>query len=67
MPVCFNANRQSNEFPANAIIAASVRMKSRRGFTCFYLAEKVAQARKDVDDIFGRHGRLREQMLEQAA
>ncbi len=33
IPVCFSANRQSREFPANAIIAASVRMKSRAGFT----------------------------------
>jgi hypothetical protein len=28
IPVCFSANRQSREFPANAIIASRVRMKS---------------------------------------
>jgi hypothetical protein len=36
MLVCVNANRQSNELLANAIIARSVRMKSRVGFTAFY-------------------------------
>ena len=36
MLVCFNANRQSNELLANAIIAKSVRMRSRVGFTVFY-------------------------------
>src|SRR5258707_3947343 len=33
MLVCFSAARQSNELPANAIIANSVRMKIRAGFT----------------------------------
>ena len=35
MLVCFSANRQSREFPANAIIASSVRVKIRVGFTAF--------------------------------
>jgi hypothetical protein len=35
MLVCFSANRQSSELLANAIIASSVRMKSRAGGT-FY-------------------------------
>ena len=38
MLVCFNANRQSNELLAKAIIAKRVRMKSRVGFTAFYRA-----------------------------
>ena len=33
MLVCFSAARQSNELPANAIIANSVRTKIRAGFT----------------------------------
>jgi len=33
--VCLSASRQSREFPANAIIAISVRMKIRVGFTAF--------------------------------
>jgi len=36
IPVCFSANRQSREFPANAIMAASVRMKSRAGFIVYF-------------------------------
>jgi hypothetical protein len=32
VPVCFSANRQRREFPAKAIIAISVRMKSRVDF-----------------------------------
>ncbi len=35
MLVCFSANRQSREFPANAIIATSVRMKICAGFIAF--------------------------------
>ena len=31
--VCFSAARQSSEFPANAIIASNVKIKSRIGFT----------------------------------
>ena len=33
MLVCFSANRQSTEFPANAAIAVRVRMKIRVGVT----------------------------------
>jgi hypothetical protein len=38
--VCFSASRQSREFPANAVIATNVRMKTRvaftrQSFTCF--------------------------------
>lgn len=33
MRVCLSADRQSREFPANAIIAIAVRMKRREGFT----------------------------------
>jgi hypothetical protein len=33
IPVSFSANRQSREFPANAIIASTVKMKSRAGST----------------------------------
>jgi hypothetical protein len=29
MLVCFRANRQSREFPANAVMVTSVRMKTR--------------------------------------
>ena len=33
MLVCFNANRQSKEFPANAVMVTTVRMKTRVGVT----------------------------------
>ena len=33
MLVCFSANRQSKEFPANAVMVTSVRMKTREGVT----------------------------------
>ena len=52
MLVCFNANRQSNELPANAIIAKSVRMKSRVGFTAFCRAMWNAPARGTHSRIF---------------
>jgi hypothetical protein len=54
MLVCFSANRQSRELPAKAIIATSVRMKSRVGFTAlisrtameFQVIAENAQRRK---------------------
>jgi hypothetical protein len=33
MLVCFSANRQSKEFPANAVMVTTVRMKTRVGVT----------------------------------
>ena len=46
MLVCFSANRQSRELLANAIIASSVRMKSRVGFTTSELRIKNYKLRR---------------------
>ena len=52
MLVCFNANRQSNELLANAIIAKSVRMKRRVGFTVFAARDEMHLARGTHSGIF---------------
>jgi hypothetical protein len=49
MLVCFRANRQSKEFPANATIAASVRMKIRVGVTDS-LFEALTRLSRDLTD-----------------
>src|ERR1700730_5299150 len=48
MLVCFSAARQSSELPANAIIASSVRTKSRLGFN-----EKVESKKAKVESHYG--------------
>src|SRR4029450_164951 len=52
MLVCFNANRQSNELLANAIIAKSVRMKSRVGCTVFAARDEMHLGRGTHNRIF---------------
>ena len=49
MLVCFNANRQSNELPAKAIIAKSARDEKSCRFHCvFYAREMKCTSREEL-------------------
>ena len=49
--VCFSASRQSKEFPANAIIAMNVRMKTRVSVTIFISVAIVNRDMRFVNSL----------------
>ena len=51
IPVCFSANRQSSELPANATIATDVRIKIRAGFIFSHRDRAVVQSGADVTGV----------------
>jgi hypothetical protein len=55
MLVCLNASRHSSELPANAVIAISVRTKTRVAVTVFYFRESYTELLAQIRAERQRH------------